>query len=55
MLMEISGKGEGKAKGAAKETKRPSRHRKAGPAWTPRHTFAVFASSEVDCRFFDKT
>jgi DNA end-binding protein Ku len=30
MLMAISGKGEAKAKGAAKETKRPSRQRKAG-------------------------
>jgi hypothetical protein len=30
MLMAISGKGEGKAKPAAKETKRPSRQRKAG-------------------------
>jgi len=29
MLMAISGKGEGKAKPAAKETKRPARHRKA--------------------------
>jgi DNA end-binding protein Ku len=30
MLMAISGKGEGKAKPAAKETKRPARQRKAG-------------------------
>jgi DNA end-binding protein Ku len=30
MLMAISGKGEGKAKPAAKETKRPTRQRKAG-------------------------
>jgi hypothetical protein len=30
MLMAISGKGEAKAKGAAKETKRPARQRKAG-------------------------
>ena len=30
MLMAISGKGEGKAKAAAKETKRPTRQRKAG-------------------------
>jgi hypothetical protein len=30
MLMAISGKGEGNAKPAAKETKRPTRQRKAG-------------------------
>jgi DNA end-binding protein Ku len=30
MLMPIAGKGESKAKGAAKETKRPARQRKAG-------------------------
>jgi hypothetical protein len=30
MLMAISGKGEGKSEGAAKETKRPARQRKAG-------------------------
>jgi len=30
MLMAISGKGEGKTKPAAKESKRPTRHRKAG-------------------------
>jgi len=30
MLMAIAGKGEGKAKPAAKETKRPTRQRKAG-------------------------
>jgi DNA end-binding protein Ku len=30
MLMPIAGKGEAKAKGAAKETKRPARQRKAG-------------------------
>jgi hypothetical protein len=30
MLMAISGKGEAKAKGAPKETKRPARQRKAG-------------------------
>jgi hypothetical protein len=29
MLMAISGKGEGKSKGVAKETKRPTRQRKA--------------------------
>jgi DNA end-binding protein Ku len=30
MLMAISGKDEGKSKGAAKETRRPTRQRKAG-------------------------
>ena len=30
MLMAISGKGEAKSKGAAKETKRPTRQRKTG-------------------------
>jgi hypothetical protein len=30
MLIAISGKGKGKAKGAAKETKRPTLQRKAG-------------------------
>src|SRR3981189_799736 len=39
MLLAISGKGEAKAKGAAKETKRPARQRKAGKTsavdWRP--------------------
>jgi len=35
MLMAIAGKAEGKAKSAAKETKRPARQRNSGFFWRP--------------------